>query len=57
MAKKRKKRPEEMTDEEVMKHLFPKKVRDKVARAVKESNDRADSREKSARKKAKGKKS
>ncbi len=46
------KKPQEMTTEEAVDGLFPKKVRKVVERAAKKSDDQAEARERKAREKA-----
>ena len=44
--------PQEMTTEEAVSWLFPKKVREAVKRAARKSDKRADAKERKAREKA-----
>lgn len=48
----KKKRADELSDQEVLRRLFPKEVRDEVKRVAKDADDKAEKREKKARKKA-----
>lgn len=48
----KKKRADELMDKEVLRRLFPKEVRDEVKRVARESDKRADAKERKAREKA-----
>jgi hypothetical protein len=52
LAKKRKKKARDMTTEEAIRVLFPKKVIERIKKALSEEDDEAEERQKKRRKKA-----